>query len=67
MMRGLSGARIAVGGIDMTMTTVRPIVTGLIGAIQSASAGISMTVSPPRQACTTNGRLAGNQRSSSAP
>ena len=38
---------------------------GLTGASQSASAGISMTVSPPRQACTINGRL-GSQRSSSA-
>ncbi len=52
----------AVVGIDMTMTTVTPIVTGLTGAIHSASAGISMTVSPPRQACTSNGPLPGSQR-----
>ena len=51
----------------MTMTTVRPIVTGLTGASQSASAGISMTVNPPRQACNSSGSLPGTQRAKLAP
>ena len=40
---------IAVVGIDITITAVTPIVTGLTGAIHSANAGSSMTVSPPRR------------------
>ena len=51
----------------MTMTAVTPIVTGVTGAIQSASAGISMTVSPPRQACTTKADCQGAIACSSAP
>ncbi len=65
MMAPVSEWMIAVVGIDMTMTAVTPIVTGLTGAIHSASAGSSMTVSPPRQACISSGPLPGSQRCSS--
>ena len=41
----------------MTMTDVSPIVTGLTGASQLASAGSSMTVRAMRQECIINGRF----------
>ena len=46
----MSASRITFTGTDMTMTDVSPIVTGLTGASQLASAGSSMTVRAMRQA-----------------
>ncbi len=67
IMNRVFDSRIAVVGIDITMTTVTPIVTGLTGASQFARAGSSMTVSPPEPACITSGHLPASQLWSSAP
>jgi len=53
----VSASRITFLGTAMTMTDVSPIVTGLTGASQFASAGSSMTVRAMRKACINNGRF----------
>src|SRR5271156_6197559 len=61
-----SGSITAVVGTAMTATAVTATVLGPSGASQFARRGSNITVSPPRQACSTNGQTSRNQHSNSA-
>src|SRR6202040_3375764 len=61
-----SGSMTAVVGTANTATAVTAMLLGPSGANQLTSGGNSITVRPPRQACTTNGQISRNQRSNSA-
>ena len=58
-----SGSMTAVVGTANTATAVTAMLLGPSGANQLTSSGNSITVRPPRQACTTNGQISRNQRS----